>query len=56
VSPDPDVRHQNLVGELDTILHLVIAWPGYGQVLPGTKISDRDQVWMQNYRVPDLVV
>jgi len=56
VLPDPDNVHQRLVGFLVTVFQIVIDWSGLGKVFPGTNISDRDDKWTHNYRVPDVAV
>ena len=55
MSPFPANRHQRVVGDLDTILRIVIQWAGRGIVLPGANISDRKD-WKKNYRIPDCCV
>ena len=56
VMPDPDNVHQRLVGFLVTVFQIVIDWTGLGKVFPGTNISDRDEKWTHNYRVPDVAI
>ena len=56
VMPDPDNVHQRLVGFLVTVFQIVIDWSGLGKVFPGTNISDCDDKWTHNYRVPDVAV
>jgi len=56
MSPFPRNRHQRIAGELDTILRIVVQWTGRGIVLPGANISDREDDWKQNYRIPDCCV
>lgn len=56
MSPLADIEHQNLVGGLTTVLTVVIVWPGMGSVQPGTNVSDRDEDWVDNYRIPDVAV
>lgn len=56
MSPFPANPHQRVVGDLDTILRVVIQWTGKGIVLPGANISDRADDWKQNYRIPDCCV
>jgi Uma2 family endonuclease len=52
----PNLDHQELVHDLDTILGEVVKRPGLGKVYPGANVSDRAADWKDNYRVPDLVV
>ncbi len=56
MSPFPRNSHQRVVGCLDTALRLVIEQTGRGIVLPGANISDREDDWKQNYRIPDCCV
>ena len=56
VSPYANDEHQELISGLNTILQMVIAWPGLGKVRPGVDVSDRQEGWTQNYRVPEIVV
>ena len=54
--PDSDNVHQDLVGALLTVLRIVISWAKLGNAYPGGKISDREDKWTANYRVPDVTV
>jgi Uma2 family endonuclease len=56
MAPEAGDQHQSLVGHLIGILWTVIDLPGLGKVRPGVNISDRDQGWVDNYRVPDVAV
>ncbi len=56
IMPDPDNVHQDLVGELYFLLTLVITRVGLGRAYPGGNISDREDKWTSNYRVPDVTV
>ena len=56
VMPDPDNVHQDLVGALLTVLRIVISWAKLGTAYPGCNISDREDKWTSNYRVPDVTV
>ncbi|MBX6313173.1 MAG: Uma2 family endonuclease [Isosphaeraceae bacterium] len=56
VMPLPNDEHQEIVGGLVSILHVVVGWPGLGDVRPGVNVSDRDDDWTQNYRCSDVVV
>ena len=53
---DPDNVHQEFVAELVFILTLVVKRAGLGNVYPGGNISDREEKWTSNYRVPDVTV
>jgi Uma2 family endonuclease len=54
--PMPNNEHQQLVMCLGAVLQDVVGWTGQGTVCPGVNVSDRDQDWRQNYRVPDVAV
>jgi Uma2 family endonuclease len=56
MSPFPANRHQRVVGCLDTVFRLVVESRGQGIVLPGANISDREDDWKKNYRIPDCCV
>ncbi len=56
MSPIADDDHQEIVGGLDGVLQAVVFFPGLGKVRPGVNVSDRDEGWTDNYRVPELVV
>jgi Uma2 family endonuclease len=54
VSPLANNEHQDLIKSLITILTLTVEWPGLGKVYPGVNLSDREEDWTGNYRVPDV--
>ena len=56
MAPMPNDRHQQIVSRLVSILEETMGWPGHGEVRPGVNVSDRDDDWQQNYRVPDVAV
>jgi Uma2 family endonuclease len=56
VTPLPNDDHQEIVGELDSILREVIGRPKLGRVFPGVNLSDRDKGWEHNFREPDVAV
>jgi hypothetical protein len=56
MSPFANDEHQEIVGGLDAVLQVAVAWPGLGKVRPGVNVSDREEGWTQNYRVPEVVV
>ena len=56
MNPLPNDEHQQLVSRFTAIFEDVIGWPGAGDVRPGVNVSDRDQDWRENYRVPDVAV
>ena len=55
-SPLANNEHQELVGQLTTVLEISVGWEGLGKVFPGANITDRRDDWTQNYRCPDVVV
>jgi Uma2 family endonuclease len=55
MSPLADDLHQNITGELDSILREIIQRRGLGFVRPGVNITDRPDAWEKNYRCPDVV-
>ncbi|QDU31943.1 hypothetical protein ETAA8_71050 [Anatilimnocola aggregata] len=56
MSPLPEYYHQEIVGDLQTCLALVLRLQGLGRVVPGCNVSDRKDDWTKNYRCPDVVV
>ncbi len=56
IMPDPNVEHQELVGQLTVALSAVVRAPAGGKVYPGLNLSDRIDDWKYNYRCPDVAV
>ena len=56
MTPLPNDEHQEIVSRMTSILEEIIGWPGLGKVRPGVNVSDREDNWKQNYRVPDVAV
>lgn len=56
MSPMADNEHQELATELAAILRSVVDWQGLGKTLAGANLSDRQEDWTSNYRVPDLLM
>ncbi len=56
MSPLADNEHQEIVSGLGAVLQIVIKWAGLGVVQPGANVSDHDEDWTHNYRIPDVVV
>jgi Uma2 family endonuclease len=56
MTPLPNINHQDLVGEFDSILREIIRRPRLGRVFPGVNLSDRDKGWKENFREPDVAV
>jgi Uma2 family endonuclease len=54
--PMPNDEHQQLVMRMGSILQELVGWPGLGEVRAGVNVSDREDGWEHNYRVPDLAV
>ena len=52
----PNNEHQRLVQRLSIPLSGIIDWDGGEQVQPGANVSDREEGWTKNYRIPDLLV
>lgn len=56
MSPLANNEHQYFVGRLNTILDYVVGLAELGDVRPGVNVSDREENWRENYRVPDVAV
>ena len=56
MSPMPNDEHQLIVSRLTRILDEVITDNNTGQVRAGVNVSDRQEDWKSNYRVPDVAV
>jgi hypothetical protein len=56
MSPIADDEHQELIGHLTSVLTTVFGWSKLADVRPGVNISDRDEGWIHEYRVPDVAV
>jgi Uma2 family endonuclease len=56
VSPLAGDEHQQIVIRLAGILLGLIEWPGHGEVRAGVNVSDREEDWAHNYRIPDVAV
>jgi len=56
MAPFPNDEHQQIVSRMSAILEDVVGWHGLGEVRPGVNVSDREEDWTQNYRVPDVAV
>jgi len=54
--PMPNDEHQELVTRLAGLLEFAVDWPGLGRVRAGVNLSDHEDDWEQNCRVPDLAV
>lgn len=56
MTPLPNDGHREIVSRMTSIFEEIIGWPGLGEVRPGVNVSDREDNWKQNYRVPDVAV
>jgi len=56
ISPIPNVEHQQIVASLTAVFQETIGWPGLGDVLPGVNLTERDDDWEFDYRVPDVAI
>ena len=56
VSPIANTLHQRLVMQLILALQSVLDLDGSDRMYAGINVSDREEGWLQNYRVPDLAV
>lgn len=54
--PMPNDEHQQIVLEMGYALHSTVGIPRLGQVRAGINVSDREEGWEHNYRVPDIAV
>ncbi len=53
MAPSPNTEHEEFIGKITTVLTVSITFSALGKVLPGVGVSDRDEGWTKNYRVPD---
>jgi Uma2 family endonuclease len=56
VSPIANTLHQRLVVQLILAFQNVLDLAGSDRMYGGVNVSDREEGWVQNYRVPDLAV
>jgi len=56
MTPMPNVEHQEFVTGLASIFQEIVVWPRLGKVCAGLNLSDRDDDWEHDYRVPDVAV
>ncbi len=56
MSPDANSEHQRIVGRLTAAFISVVDDRDGGEVYPGLSVSDRDDGWMANYRIPDIAI
>ena len=53
---NPHLEHQGVGTALATVLTIAIEWTGLGHVFQGVNVSDREDDWEHNYRIPDVAV
>lgn len=56
VAPYLHNRQQEIVGHLIGIIGRLIGWRNLGHVYAGVNLSDRENDWLNNYRIPDFAV
>jgi Uma2 family endonuclease len=56
MSPLAGDEHQGIVSLLTTIFTVTVQWTGLGLVRAGVNVSDREEDWKFNYRIPDVAV
>ncbi|HWE35109.1 MAG TPA: Uma2 family endonuclease [Isosphaeraceae bacterium] len=56
VMPDPNDLHQEIVTYLIMVFSFAIKVAGLGEVRAGGNVSDREDDWTHNFRVPDVAV
>jgi Uma2 family endonuclease len=56
VPPAPNTEHFRLQMRLAEACSAVIDWDAGDQAVPGGNVTDRDDDWRTNYRVPDVIV
>lgn len=56
MAPMANNEHQDLASEFTAILRTMVDWQGLGRTQAGANVSDRQEAWTDNYRVPDVLV
>jgi len=56
MAPIANIEHQHVQSRLVTAIQSAIGLDGPEYVQAGANVSDRDDGWLQNYRIPDVVV
>jgi Uma2 family endonuclease len=56
MAPMPNNEHQGIVNGFTAILQEIVGWPQLGDIFPGVNVSDRQEQWEENYRIPDVAV
>lgn len=52
----PDNEHGDVQVRLATAIQQSLGWDGPQRIQAGGNVSDREDGWLQNYRIPDVVV
>lgn len=56
MSPIADDEHQDIIHGFNLAFGMVLSLAGKAKVRPGVNVSDREDDWNYNFRVPDVVV
>ena len=56
MSPYADDEHQGLIHRFELAFGLVLTFSGRAEVRPGVNVSDREEDWDHNFRVPDVAI
>jgi Uma2 family endonuclease len=56
LSPLANNEHQSLASQITIAIGTAVDWQGLGRTIAGANISDRREDWLQNYRIPDVLV
>ena len=56
MSPDPNNPHTRIRDAVYLALYFAVQVPGRGTVATGANVSDRNEGWVKNYRIPDVIV
>lgn len=54
MAPLANNEHQDLGFRLGVVIKEMVAWPDEGIVFIGVNVSDREEDWQFNYRIPDV--
>lgn len=56
MTPMAGNEHQSLATQVSAVIITVVDWQGLGRTFTGANVSDRRHDWIQNYRIPDVLV
>lgn len=56
VPPLANIEHQGVATGLAAVFYVSVQMPVLGEVFGGINVSDRDEDWKSNYRIPDVAV